>query len=41
MYLLDTCVISDFIKGEKGTLEKIKNTSPREIGISVMTVWYL
>lgn len=38
MYLLDTCVISDFVKGEKGTLEKIKNASPREIGISVMTV---
>jgi tRNA(fMet)-specific endonuclease VapC len=38
MYLLDTCVISDFVKGDKGTLEKIKNTSPREIGVSVITV---
>lgn len=38
MYLLDTCVISDFVKGEKGTLKKIKHKSPREIGISVITV---
>ncbi|AFZ52856.1 type II toxin-antitoxin system VapC family toxin [Cyanobacterium aponinum] len=38
MYLLDTCVISDFVKGEKGTLEKIKNSSPQEIAVSSITV---
>lgn len=38
MYLLDTCVISDFVKGEKGTLEKIKNSSPQDIAVSCITV---
>lgn len=38
MYLLDTCVISDFVKGEKGTLEKMKNSSPQEIAVSCITV---
>ncbi len=26
-YLLDTCVISDFIKGEPGTQNRIKQTA--------------
>lgn len=39
MYLLDTCVISDFVKGEKGTLEKIKKFfPPQEIAVSSITV---
>jgi tRNA(fMet)-specific endonuclease VapC len=37
-YLLDTCVISDFVKGEKNTLDKIKNVPPNEIAISSITV---
>jgi len=37
-YLLDTCVISDFIKGDINTLHKIKNTSPSEIAISTITL---
>lgn len=37
-YLLDTCVISDFIKGELNTINRIKNTSPNEIAISSITV---
>jgi tRNA(fMet)-specific endonuclease VapC len=38
MYLLDTCVISDFVKGEKGTLAKIKNCSPQELAVSSITI---
>jgi len=34
MYLLDTCAISDFIKGEPLTLEKIKSTAPSLLFIS-------
>lgn len=37
-YLLDTCVVSDFIKGEKNTLTRMKNTSPNEIAVSAITV---
>ncbi|TAK73286.1 MAG: type II toxin-antitoxin system VapC family toxin [Gammaproteobacteria bacterium] len=37
-YLLDTCVISDFIKGEQGTLIKIKSMSPKDICISTVTI---
>lgn len=37
-YLLDTCVISDFVKGEQNTLDRIKNSSPTDIAISSMTV---
>ncbi len=38
MYLLDTCVISDFVKGEEGTLKHIKNHSPTFLAISQITV---
>ena len=38
MYLLDTCVISDFIKGEEGTLSQIKSHSPAELAISSITI---
>ncbi len=37
-YLLDTCVVSDFIKGEKNTLDKLKNIPPNEISISSIAV---
>ena len=37
-YLLDTCVISDFVKGEENTLKRLKSTSPSDIFISSLTV---
>jgi tRNA(fMet)-specific endonuclease VapC len=36
-YLLDTCTVSDFIKGEAGVLNAIKRTLPDQIAISVVT----
>jgi tRNA(fMet)-specific endonuclease VapC len=40
-YLLDTCVISDFIKGEAGTQARLKQTPPVDIAISTITVMEL
>lgn len=40
-YLLDTCVISDFIKGEPGTTVRLKQTPPIDIAISTVTVMEL
>lgn len=40
-YLLDTCVISDFIKGESGTTSRLKQTPPVDIAISAVTVMEL
>ena len=40
-YLLDTCVISDFIKGEAGTIVKFKQTQPVDLAISAITVMEL
>jgi len=40
-YLLDTCVISDFIKGEVGTKVRLKQTPPVDIAVSVITVMEL
>ncbi len=40
-YLLDTCVISDFIKGEAGTTAKLKQTPPVDIAVSAVTVMEL
>lgn len=37
-YLLDTCVVSDFIKGEKNTLDKIKKISPSDLAVSSISV---
>jgi tRNA(fMet)-specific endonuclease VapC len=37
-YLLDTCVISDFVKGEENTLKQFKSISPTDIFISSLTV---
>ncbi|MFM8901656.1 MAG: type II toxin-antitoxin system VapC family toxin [Burkholderiales bacterium] len=36
-YLLDTCTVSDFVKGEPGVLAAIKATAPQQIAISVVT----
>lgn len=40
-YLLDTCVISDFVKGDLGTQTHLKQTSPTDIAVSVITVMEL
>jgi tRNA(fMet)-specific endonuclease VapC len=40
-YLLDTCVISDFIKGEPGTQARLTQTVPTDIAVSVITVMEL
>jgi tRNA(fMet)-specific endonuclease VapC len=40
-YLLDTCVISDFIKGEAGTITRLKQTPPADVAISAITVMEL
>ena len=37
-YLLDTCVISDFVKGNESVLTRIKQTPPNELVISTVTV---
>lgn len=36
-YLLDTCTVSDFVKGQTGVLDRIKKTPPSLIAISVVT----
>lgn len=37
-YLLDTCIISYFVRGDVSVLERIKSTSPRDICISSITL---
>ena len=37
-YLLDTCVLSDFARGEAGTLARLRETSPGEIAVSTISV---
>ncbi|MBU7583539.1 MAG: type II toxin-antitoxin system VapC family toxin [Nostoc sp. TH1S01] len=37
-YLLDTCVISDFVQGEANTLKQLKSTSRADIFVSSITV---
>ena len=39
--LLDTCVTSDFIKGEPGTQARLKQTLPADIAVSAITVMEL
>lgn len=36
-YLLDTCTVSDFVKGLPGVLERIKQTRPDWLAISSVT----
>jgi tRNA(fMet)-specific endonuclease VapC len=38
VYLLDTCTVSDFAKGEPNTLVHIKAVSPSEVLISSLTL---
>jgi tRNA(fMet)-specific endonuclease VapC len=40
-YIFDTCVISDFIKGEPGTQTRIEQTPSTEIAVSTITVMEL
>jgi tRNA(fMet)-specific endonuclease VapC len=40
-YLLDTCVISDFIKGEPGTQIRLKQTPRAAVAVSDITVMEL
>ncbi len=37
-YLLDTCVLSDFVKGNVNTIKHITSFSPSELAISVITL---
>ncbi len=37
-YLLDTCALSDFARGEAGTVARLKETSPGEIAVSTISV---
>lgn len=36
-YLLDTCVVSDFVKGQPGVLARVKATAPELIAVSSVT----
>jgi tRNA(fMet)-specific endonuclease VapC len=36
-YLLDTCTISDFVKGHTAVLARIKQTSPNLLAVSTIT----
>lgn len=43
LYLLDTCAVSDFVKKDANTLNRLKALSPPEVKISVITaheLWY-
>jgi tRNA(fMet)-specific endonuclease VapC len=36
-YLLDTCTVSDFVKGQPGVMARIKATSPKQLVVSSLT----
>ena len=36
-YLLDTCTVSDFVKGQPNVLARVKATPPDLIGVSALT----
>ena len=36
-YLLDTCTVSDFVKGQPSVLARVKATQPDLIGVSALT----
>jgi tRNA(fMet)-specific endonuclease VapC len=36
-YLLDTCVVSDFVKGDPNTSKRLKLVSPEDISVSAVT----
>jgi tRNA(fMet)-specific endonuclease VapC len=37
-YLLDTCVLSDFVRGNANTLARVKATPPEHIAVSSITI---
>ena len=37
LYLLDTCTVSDLVKKDANTLNRLKALSPQEVKISVIT----
>jgi tRNA(fMet)-specific endonuclease VapC len=36
-YLLDTCTVSDFVKGQPKVLARVKATPPNQIAVSALT----
>jgi tRNA(fMet)-specific endonuclease VapC len=36
-YLLDTCTVSDFVKGQRKVLARVKDTPPNLIAVSALT----
>lgn len=38
IYLLDTCVLSDFVKGDASTLMHLKSVIPQDIAVSSLTM---
>ena len=36
-FLLDTCTVSDFVRGDAGVLATMKSTPPDEIAVSMVT----
>ncbi len=36
-YLLDTCTVSDFVKGQPGVLARVKATPPNRLAVSALT----
>lgn len=36
-YLLDTCTVSDFVKGQPSVLQRVRQTDPRIIAVSAIT----
>ncbi|MGB7990590.1 MAG: type II toxin-antitoxin system VapC family toxin [Candidatus Methylophosphatis roskildensis] len=36
-YLLDTCTVSDFVKGQPGVLARVKATPPNLLAVSALT----
>ena len=39
MYLLDTCTLSDYIKGDANTIKRLRKEKPIDIYISAITVF--
>lgn len=37
-WLLDTCVLSDFARGDRATLARLRATARREVAVSALTV---
>ena len=36
-YLLDTCTVSDFVKGHPNVMERVKHTLPKSVAVSAIT----